>query len=564
MIRLLSSLALLAVAAFGFSWLADHPGGLALTFGNLRVDTSLPVALAGLVALFVVLWLIVALVRLALGAPQMLSSAGRARRQEKGRRALSRGMIAAAAGDLRAADRASAEASRRLGSDPLALLLEAQYAQLSGDRESAARAFARMAERADTRLLGLRGLYAEAFRKGDAQAAHDYAARAHAIAPLPWAAQAVLDHHTSRQDWAAALAIVDANTAQKTIDRRLADRQRAVLLTAAAIDLGERDPDQVLRFTQEALRLAPGLTPAAVLAASTLTRRQEIRKAAKTIEAAWRIMPHPDLARAYLGVRLGDSATDRLARAETLLRMDRDHPEGRMAVARAALEAREFLKARRAMAPLIEDGRPTCRMCLLMADIEEAEHGSAGSVREWLARATRAPRDPAWVADGFVSDVWSPLSPATGRLDAFVWKTPEERLSAPEAPPPPVLPPVLPAALPPDLPAVLPAGGGRVEAPEIEQAKHFEAIAAPQGFGEDVPRSADRATDRARDRAATEAPQTGVRDESFRAQSNAGRPDQAASVLTTRPVFFPHPQAPDDPGPESIPPERPLEDRRLA
>jgi HemY protein len=41
-----------------------------------------------------------------------------------------------------------------------------------------------------------------------------------------------------------------------------------------------------------------------------------------------------------------------------------------------------------------------------------------------MARALRAARDPAWTADGFVSDRWLPVSPVTGRLDAFQWKVP--------------------------------------------------------------------------------------------------------------------------------------------
>jgi HemY protein len=65
---------------------------------------------------------------------------------------------------------------------------------------------------------------------------------------------------------------------------------------------------------------------------------------------------------------------------------------------------------------------------LLLADIEEAETGDQGRVRQHLARAVRAPRDPAWVADGFVSDRWAPVSPVTGRLDAFEWRVPVERL----------------------------------------------------------------------------------------------------------------------------------------
>ena len=67
-----------------------------------------------------------------------------------------------------------------------------------------------------------------------------------------------------------------------------------------------------------------------------------------------------------------------------------------------------------------------------MAEIEEAEHGRGGRVREWLARAVRAPRDPAWTADGLVSDDWLPVSPVTGRIDAFEWKMPVERLGPPQ------------------------------------------------------------------------------------------------------------------------------------
>jgi HemY protein len=41
-----------------------------------------------------------------------------------------------------------------------------------------------------------------------------------------------------------------------------------------------------------------------------------------------------------------------------------------------------------------------------------------------MARAFTAARDPAWTADGFVSERWLPVSPVTGRLDAFQWKVP--------------------------------------------------------------------------------------------------------------------------------------------
>ena len=48
----------------------------------------------------------------------------------------------------------------------------------------------------------------------------------------------------------------------------------------------------------------------------------------------------------------------------------------------------------------------------------------AGRARAWTLRAVRALHDPAWTADGYVSDRWRPVSPVTGRLDAFQWQTP--------------------------------------------------------------------------------------------------------------------------------------------
>ena len=63
-----------------------------------------------------------------------------------------------------------------------------------------------------------------------------------------------------------------------------------------------------------------------------------------------------------------------------------------------------------------------------MARIDGEQHGDRGRVREWLARAVTAPRDPAWTADGIVSDKWAPTSPVTGALDAFQWRVPVERI----------------------------------------------------------------------------------------------------------------------------------------
>jgi HemY protein len=164
------------------------------------------------------------------------------------------------------------------------------------------------------------------------------------------------------------------------------------------------------------------------MAGRLLADRGDLRKASKIIEAAWKACPHPDLAHVYLHLRPGDAAQDRLKRAQNLARLSSWHPEARLAVARAAMEARDFALARQTIEPNLE-GRPDVRTCLLMAELERAEHGTNARAREWLARAAHAPRGPAWIADGLVSDRWSPISPVSGRLDAFTWGHPPELIS---------------------------------------------------------------------------------------------------------------------------------------
>src|ERR687894_628186 len=229
--------------------------------------------------------------------------------------------------------------------------------------------------------------------------------RARGYSAVSRANEAVLEARSAEGDWRGALALVERRASLGLLDKATAKRQRAVLLTADALARAEHDESGALQSAQEAVKLAPDLVPAAALAGRLLSRRGDLRRAARIIEAAWKATPHPELAAVYLNLRPGDSAKDRLRRAETLAKLSMWAPEARLALARVAIEAREFGRARDALQPLLAE-RPTMRACLLMADLEQAEHGAAGRVREWLARAAHAGRDGGWIADGLVSDRW--------------------------------------------------------------------------------------------------------------------------------------------------------------
>src|SRR5207248_1882882 len=148
------------------------------------------------------------------------------------------GLLAIGHGDSSSARRHADDARRHAAHDPLAMLLHAQSAQLDGDREGAQRAFRAMAEREDTRLLGLRGLFIEAQRADDPVAAVMGAEEALRLSPSSsWASHAVLGFCCAKGDWAGALKILDNNQSAGLIDKATYRRHRGVLLTAHALEL---------------------------------------------------------------------------------------------------------------------------------------------------------------------------------------------------------------------------------------------------------------------------------------------------------------------------------------
>jgi HemY protein len=442
MYRIILFLLLAALAAWGAAWVADQPGEVMLSWSGARIHATLPVFALGLGIAIVAAMIAWSILRVLWRLPEKVRKARRERRHARGRHAITQGLLAIGHGDSDAARLHADVARRHAADDPLTLLLHAQSAQLDGNRVAAREAFRAMATREDTRLLGLRGLFIEAQRADDVVAAVAIAEEALKTSPLSaWAAQAVLGFRCARGDWMGALAILDTNLASGQIDKETWRRQRGLLLTARALELETTDRDLSRDVVTEAVKLAPTLVPAAVLAAKYQSEAHQIRRAMRLVEAAWLAQPHPDLADAYAHVKLGDSARQRLVRIETLAAKMPGHFESRLAVARAAIDASEFGKAREALAPLVE--APTQRVAMLMAEIERTEHGDSGKARAWTLRAVRALHDPVWTADGYVSDRWRPVSPVSGRLDAFQWQMP---LSA------------------------LPSGNGTVEPSAFEQA----------------------------------------------------------------------------------------------
>ena len=215
MIRIILFLLLIALAAAGAAWVADQTGDVVLTWGGWRVATSLPVfALALGVAI----------------VAAMLAWSDPARAvAHAGTDPAPPARAASRARPPRHHPRAARDRPWRFRRRPRACRCRAPPCRATirwrccctrNRRSSTAtatarkRAFRAMAEREDTRLLGLRGLFIEAQRADDPVAAVMIAEEALKLAPAStWASHAVLGFRCAKGDWSGALAILDNNLA---------------------------------------------------------------------------------------------------------------------------------------------------------------------------------------------------------------------------------------------------------------------------------------------------------------------------------------------------------------
>ena len=89
-----------------------------------------------------------------------------------------------------------------------------------------------------------------------------------------------------------------------------------------------------------------------------------------------------------------------------------------------AIQAGDWATARTRLEAALEV-QPTARVYRLLAELERQSRGDDAKAQGWLARATDAAPDRAWICDdtGEVLAKWQPLAPS-GRFDAVHWNSP--------------------------------------------------------------------------------------------------------------------------------------------
>lgn len=485
MLRIFGFFVFVGVLTFGAIQLADNPGAIAIEWLGYRIDTYFGIAL---IALFIGLWLVIALYRMfrgLLGLPGGFMDRRATRRRDQGVNALSLGMAAIAAGDAEEARKQARRAEKLLDDPAKTRLLSAQAAALGGDTAAADRYFDALTERPETKFVGLVGKLRQALEAGDTAAALPLARQARNLRPdSAFAARSLFTLETGAEDWDEAQKTLFDAVRRDLIPEDEAKRYRiAIDMERARLRDLDGDAEAAADFAARALKVDPGFVPAVRLVARADQKNGRARKAQRLVEDAWRAAPHPELARLYSGLWPEDDPAQRFKRLQKLTGSDGGGAVGRVALAETAIAAELWGDARAALERIPSDER-TATVYRLLAYLAQAEHGDAAEARGLLEQAGTAPPDATWTCEdcGATASDWSVICGNCGNFASLTWKQPPRVSTLVSLPPETDMPVPDPELLTNELEAV--AGPAPDPAPETVAAPPVTVPESPEPLAE--------------------------------------------------------------------------------
>ena len=472
MTRAITAFVFLIVVGGLAAWLADQPGQLGMDWSGYRIEMPVGLGIGTAVVLMIVAAILFQIWRWVRQGPAELAQARSRRRHNRGQLALTRGMVAVAAGDRAAAQRFSREAERYLTETPLTMLLAAQAAQLSGDDKAARRYFSAMLKRPELEFLGLRGLVGQANRSGDHAGALTLARRAYALNPqAPWVLFALFDLEARAGNWREAERVVTRAVTARTLSESDGRRRQAIAALHIARGLRESGDATAARKTVlKAHALQPGFLPATLFAVELLGAAGKRRRALHLLEQAWHLAPHPELAVAHRALFAADDAAAYLPRLENLIATRPDDIDSCAAHSAAALDAGQTERAAEILGSHADDPDASAPIIRLKGDIEEKAHGPAAA-RPWMERVASA-TEPTWTCNAcsHPHDAWAAHCGHCATFDSLRWGTYDGASGIESAVLSGVLPPVGDAMAQAESPGmtVLPTAASRENDPDAD------------------------------------------------------------------------------------------------
>ena len=434
LIKILSFVAMVMLISFGAGRLMEAQGGVMIQYAGLELSFGALQAALLVLGLLVSFWLVlkllglvVALLRFINGDETALSRYFDRNRERRGFEALSGGLMALASGDGREAMAKAKKADRLLNRPDLTNLIMAQAAVANGDRQTAKATYKKLLKDPKTRFVGTYGLLQQHLQDGDTEVALKLAEHAFALKPRHGETQDVLlKLQAGREDWRGVRTTLTAKLKHGSLPKDVHKRRDAVFALSQSRDLrAEGKLEEAQSYAVEANRLAPGLVPAALLAAEGHREQNNGKQASRILRAAWQLAPHPELAAGFAALAPDEASAARLKRFGQFTKGTESHPETKMLMAELYVAMADSDAARQALGDLAKTD-PTMRALTILAAIERGDGADDQSVRRLLTQAISAQRDPQWICDncGHVHHDWEPVCLNCEAIDSIAWKRP--------------------------------------------------------------------------------------------------------------------------------------------
>lgn len=419
----------------GTVWLATRPGTVDIEVMNYGMTMHAGIFFLLFILLIVLVLFLYRVVRAIISLPRTLAHYQEKDKRKKGYRALTRGLVAVAAGDAKKATQFSRQTKILMPNENgLPVLLEAQAARLRGEEGLAQNRFQELMKDKDAAFLGIRGLLKSALDDGNMALALEYAKQAQkANAGQGWILKAIYDLEIRNHLWTDAL-----ETGKKAVkagvlasEKAISDRI-AIHLMRADYERSKGDKKVALKELEKAYKLNPHFVPTVIRLTARYIKDNKKRKAAAMVEKAWRINPHPQLVEIWdllAPESNGKNDQKRLKWYEDLVAFKPDSAEGQMAAASAAMDMGLWGEAK-AYLMVAEKVNPVARVYRLRAIVEQNSTHNDDTIHELMEKAAAALPDKVWVCHetGLTYDEWSAIAAPHDSFNTIIWDYPGARV----------------------------------------------------------------------------------------------------------------------------------------
>lgn len=430
MIKLLLYIAGIAAISGLFMMALEYDGQIVAQVSDYQIQLNVSIFLTILVALIITIVTTVQLVLWVKNIPNKLARKRQEQKHKQGITALTEGFAAIAAGDSKKAITYAKKIEENLGATAISNLISAQAAQLSGDDKKTKQFYSAMLEDKKTELIALKGLLVQARKEGNIDFAIYLAKKACNVKPhVSWAPKMLVDLYKQSKDWDNMLSAIESALSKRSIESDIAARMAGVIFYIKADkEYSNNNLEAAQKFILSANKNIP-IFPPIILKQAKIARKLQsgVNKTLKNIPSSWSKTPHPDLQEAFLLLNQDIKADKLVKLAEKLVKNNPSHLQSRILVAKCAMAAEDYNKARNNLKIAINE-YDVAELYNLIAEAEKSDTNNQADVKDniakWHEKSLTAMDDPSWLCEtcGYTSPDWADSCYHCKSFDSFKWQ----------------------------------------------------------------------------------------------------------------------------------------------